>query len=152
LREYRPAALPPESGRLDAGNLYVDVKKCVTDLLVFWAKHGIVTVTLDGWENVIKSHVVNFLYMSSGAAIFLNRVDTGVESQTAERQEGLAQEVMDARGGADRFSAVATHIAESCIKMRASLAVKFPGLVPFGDQAHIANLCSGWQYFTSLNG
>jgi hAT family C-terminal dimerisation region len=72
--------------------------------------------------------------------IFLDSVDTGSESQTAERQASVAPEVMDAHGGADRFSAVATDSAESRIKMRASLAVKFPGLVPLGNQAHIANL------------
>jgi hypothetical protein len=92
------------------------------------------------WENVNKSHVVNVLCMSGGAAIFLDCADTGFESQTAERQAFVAQEVMAAHGGADRFSAMATDSAESCIKMPASLAVKFPSLVPLGDQAHIANL------------
>jgi Protein of unknown function (DUF 659) len=121
-------------------DLYMDVKKRVTELLVSWAKQGIVTLALDGWENVNKSHVVNFLCISGGAAIFLDSVDTGSESQTAEGQASLAQEVMDAHGGADRFLSVATDSAESCIKMRASLAVKFPGLAPLGDQAHIVNL------------
>jgi hypothetical protein len=121
-------------------DLYVEIKKRVADLLVSWVKHGIVTLALDGWENVKKSKVVNFLCRSGGAAIFLDRVDTGAESQTAERQAAVAQKVMDAHGGADRFSAVATDSAESCIKMRASLAAKFPGLVPLGDQARIANL------------
>jgi hypothetical protein len=78
--------------------------------------------------------------MSGGAAIFLDSVDPGFGSQTAERQEGLAHEVKDAHGGADRFSAVATDSAESCIKMRATLAVNFPDRVPLRDQAHIANL------------
>jgi hypothetical protein len=78
--------------------------------------------------------------MSSGAAILLDCADTGSESQTAESQASVAQEVMDAHGGADRFSAMATDSAESCIKMRASLVVKFPSLVPLGDQSHIANL------------
>jgi hypothetical protein len=93
----------------------MDVKKRVTDLLVSWAKHGTVTLALDGWDNVNKSHVVNSLCISGGAAIFLDSVDTGSESQTAERQVSVAQEVMGAHGGADRFSAVATDSAESCI-------------------------------------
>jgi hypothetical protein len=45
------------------------------DLLVSWAKHGIVTLALDGWEDVSKSHVVNFQCISGGAAIFLD-IDT----------------------------------------------------------------------------
>jgi Protein of unknown function (DUF 659) len=121
-------------------DLYMDVKKRVTDLLVSWAKQGISTLALDGWENVNKYHVVNFLCISGCAAIFLDSIDTGSESQTAERQASVAQEVMDAHGAADCFSAVATDSAESCMTMRASLAVKFPGLVPLGDQARIANL------------
>jgi Protein of unknown function (DUF 659) len=70
-------------------DMYMDVKKRVTDFIVSWAKHGIVTLALDGWENVNKSHVVNFLCISGGAAIFLDSVDTGSESQTAERQSSV---------------------------------------------------------------
>jgi Protein of unknown function (DUF 659) len=92
-------------------DLYVDVKKRVADWLESWAKHGIVTVALDGWENVNKSHVVNILCTSGGAAIFLDSVDTGAETQTAEHQASLAQEVMDAHGGADQYSAEATDSA-----------------------------------------
>jgi hypothetical protein len=47
---------------------------------------------------------------------------------------------MDAHGGAERFSVVAIDSAESCIKMRVSLAVTFPGLVPVESQADIANI------------
>jgi Protein of unknown function (DUF 659) len=124
-------------------DLYVDVKKRVTDLLVSWSKHGIVALVLDGWENVNRSHVVHILCMSGGATIFLDSVGTGVESQTAEHQADLAQELMDAHGGADRSSAVATDCAESCAKMRPSLPDKCPGHVPLGDQARIANLMFG---------
>jgi hypothetical protein len=58
-------------------DLYVEVKKRVTDLLVSWDKHCIVTFDLDGWENDNKSHIVNFLCMSGGAEIFLDSVYTG---------------------------------------------------------------------------
>jgi hypothetical protein len=78
-------------------DLYVDVKKRVTDLLVSCSKHGIVALVLDGWENVNRSHVVHILCMSGGATIFLDSVGTGVESQTAEHQAALAQELMDAK-------------------------------------------------------
>jgi hypothetical protein len=44
------------------------------------------------------------------AAIFMDSVDTGAESQTTEHQAAIAQEVMDTHGGAYRLSAVATYV------------------------------------------
>jgi hypothetical protein len=117
-------------------------------LLFDWAKHGHLTLALEGSENTNHFHIVNSLAISNGQTVFLDSIDTGSESQTAESQAALAVSVMATRSGVSKFAAVATENASACIRIRNDLAEQHPGLVPMADQAH----CSGRDAVESRKG
>lgn len=91
-------------------------------------------------ENTKHLRVVNFLCSSKGQTIFLDSVETGSTSQTSVNQAALAGEVMQRQGGVANFAAIVSDNTESFLKMRAKVAENNPGMVPLGDQAHIADL------------
>lgn len=72
--------------------------------------------------------------------MFLDSAETGSTSQTSENQAAFAGEVMQRHGGVANFAAIVSDNTESFLKMRANVAENNPGMVPVGDQAHIAGL------------
>jgi hypothetical protein len=74
--------------------LFADLKRRVSDLLSVWAAHGKFNLALDGWEIANWSHMVNYMSVSDGAAVFLDSIDVGAETQTANRPASTSLEVM----------------------------------------------------------
>lgn len=120
-------------------NLYNDVKAKVDSFINIFLRTGDkTTMVLDGWENVNREHLVNFLVVIGGMTLFLDSKMIGSTNQTADNQAKMVQTVLEPYGGVESFAAVASDNTASC--MNDIICNANPGIVSLNDQAHVANL------------
>ena len=100
------------------------------------------TLLQDGWSNIHNQPIIANCLVVEGKAYFLNSIDTGSLSKTAENCKQICKDAMDLTK--EKFGcnvrSVCTDNAKNMEKMRAALEQEDSGLITYGCASHWLNL------------
>ncbi|XP_024517030.1 uncharacterized protein LOC112341331 [Selaginella moellendorffii] len=118
--------------------IYNNVQKRLEDVRLSWRTYGCTIVT-DGWSDIKKRSLINFMVSSVRGSIFLKAVDSKNAKKTgAWLFEQLKQVIAEV--GAENVVQVVTDNASNCVVMGELLQQEFPQIVHVRCICHVMDL------------
>ncbi|XP_024518833.1 uncharacterized protein LOC112341989 [Selaginella moellendorffii] len=118
--------------------IYNNVQKRLEDVWLSWRTYGC-TIVMDGWSDIKKRSLINFMVSSVRGSIFMKAVDSKNAKKTrAWLFEQLKQVIAEV--GAENIVQVVTDNASNCVVMGELLQQEFPQIVHVRCVCHVMDL------------